>query len=137
MSVTNIVHVSFRVSGDLRKPILDGHVDMTFDAITTMAANVQAGKVRALGTSAATRSRALPGCLRSPKLACLASKQSSGSALSRRLARCLCRSRHDRSSEETAAARGFSARSILRNRGGANAPSTEAEPPEPFNHSPS
>jgi tripartite-type tricarboxylate transporter receptor subunit TctC len=60
MSVTNIVHVSFRVSGDLRKPILDGHVDMTFDAITTMAANVQAGKVRALGTSAATRSRVLP-----------------------------------------------------------------------------
>jgi tripartite-type tricarboxylate transporter receptor subunit TctC len=33
---------------------------MTFDAITTMAANVQAGQVRALGTSAATRSKVLP-----------------------------------------------------------------------------
>jgi tripartite-type tricarboxylate transporter receptor subunit TctC len=60
MTGTNIVHVSFRASGDLRESILDGHLDMTFDAITTMVANVQAGKVRALGTSAATRSKVLP-----------------------------------------------------------------------------
>jgi tripartite-type tricarboxylate transporter receptor subunit TctC len=60
MTGTKIIHVSFRASGDLRESILDGHLDMTFDAITTMAANVQAGKVRALGTSAATRSEVLP-----------------------------------------------------------------------------
>jgi tripartite-type tricarboxylate transporter receptor subunit TctC len=60
MTGTSIVHVSFHVSGELREAILEGHLDMTFDAITTMAANVQAGKVRALGTSAATRSKVLP-----------------------------------------------------------------------------
>jgi len=60
MTGTNIIHVVFRASGDLRESILDGHLDMTFDAITTMAANVKAGKVRALGTSAATRSEVLP-----------------------------------------------------------------------------
>jgi tripartite-type tricarboxylate transporter receptor subunit TctC len=60
MTGTNIVHVPYRVSGDLREAVLDGYIDMTFDAITTMAANVRAGKVRALGTSAATRCRVLP-----------------------------------------------------------------------------
>jgi tripartite-type tricarboxylate transporter receptor subunit TctC len=34
---------------------------MMFDAIPTMASKVQAGKVRALGTSGTTRSKALPG----------------------------------------------------------------------------
>jgi tripartite-type tricarboxylate transporter receptor subunit TctC len=60
MTGTNIIHVSFTASGDLRDSMLDGHLDMTFDAVTTMAANVQAGRVRALGTSAATRSEVLP-----------------------------------------------------------------------------
>jgi tripartite-type tricarboxylate transporter receptor subunit TctC len=60
MTGTSIIHVPYRVSTDLRDSIIDGHLDMTFDAITTMAENVQAGKVRALGTSAATRSKVLP-----------------------------------------------------------------------------
>jgi tripartite-type tricarboxylate transporter receptor subunit TctC len=60
MTGTDIVHVPHRASGDQRNAVLGGHVDMTFDAITTMAANVQAGQVRALGTSAATRSKVLP-----------------------------------------------------------------------------
>jgi tripartite-type tricarboxylate transporter receptor subunit TctC len=60
MTGTNIIHVPYRDSRDLRESIFDGHLDMTFDAITTMAENVQAGKVRALGTSAATRSKVLP-----------------------------------------------------------------------------
>jgi tripartite-type tricarboxylate transporter receptor subunit TctC len=60
MTGTNIVHVSFHASGDLRETMLEGRIDMTFDAITTMATNVHAGKVRALGTSAATRSKVLP-----------------------------------------------------------------------------
>ena len=61
MTGTDIVHVPHRASGDQRNAVLGGHLDMTFDAITTMAANVQAGQVRALGTSAATRSKVLPG----------------------------------------------------------------------------
>jgi tripartite-type tricarboxylate transporter receptor subunit TctC len=60
MTSTDIVHVPHRASGDQRNAVLGGHLDMTFDAITTMAANVQAGQVRALGTSAATRSKVLP-----------------------------------------------------------------------------
>jgi tripartite-type tricarboxylate transporter receptor subunit TctC len=60
MTGTDIVHVPHRASGDQRNAVLGGYVEMTFDAITTMAANAQAGQVRALGTSAAMRSRVLP-----------------------------------------------------------------------------
>jgi tripartite-type tricarboxylate transporter receptor subunit TctC len=60
MTGTDIIHVPYRASGDQRKAVLDGHNDMTFDAIPTMAARVQAGQVRALGTSSAMRSRVLP-----------------------------------------------------------------------------
>jgi tripartite-type tricarboxylate transporter receptor subunit TctC len=60
MTGTDIVHVPHRASGDQRNAVLGGHIEMTFDAITTMAPNVQAGLVRALGTSAATRSKVLP-----------------------------------------------------------------------------
>jgi tripartite-type tricarboxylate transporter receptor subunit TctC len=60
MTGTDIVHVPHRASGDQRKAVLDGRIEVTFDAITTMAAKVKSGDVRALGTSAATRSRVLP-----------------------------------------------------------------------------
>jgi tripartite-type tricarboxylate transporter receptor subunit TctC len=60
MTGTDIIHVPYRASSDQRKAVLDGHNDMTFDAIPTMAAKVLAGQVRALGTSSATRSRVLP-----------------------------------------------------------------------------
>jgi tripartite-type tricarboxylate transporter receptor subunit TctC len=60
MTGADIVHVSYRASGDQRKAVLDGHNNMTFDAISTMATKVQAGQVRALGTSSATRSKVLP-----------------------------------------------------------------------------
>jgi tripartite-type tricarboxylate transporter receptor subunit TctC len=60
MTGTDIIHVPYRASSDQRKAVLDGHNDMTFDAIPTMASKVQAGQVRALGTSSATRSRVLP-----------------------------------------------------------------------------
>jgi tripartite-type tricarboxylate transporter receptor subunit TctC len=60
MTGSDIVHVPHRASGDQRNAVLGGHLEMTFDAITTMAPNVQAGQVRALGTSAATRSKVLP-----------------------------------------------------------------------------
>jgi tripartite-type tricarboxylate transporter receptor subunit TctC len=59
MSGTNIVHVPHKASGEMRNSVIGGHVQMAFDAITTMAPNVKAGQVRALGTSATKRSTVL------------------------------------------------------------------------------
>jgi tripartite-type tricarboxylate transporter receptor subunit TctC len=59
MTGTNIVHVPHKASGEARNSVIGGHVQMMFDAITTMASNVRAGQVRALGTSAAKRSSVL------------------------------------------------------------------------------
>jgi tripartite-type tricarboxylate transporter receptor subunit TctC len=44
----------------MRSSVIGGHVQMAFDAVTTMTSNVKAGQVRALGTSAAKRSSVLP-----------------------------------------------------------------------------
>ena len=60
MSGTDIVHVPHKASGEARNSVIGGHVQMMFDAITTMASNVKAGQVRALGTSASKRSSVLP-----------------------------------------------------------------------------
>jgi tripartite-type tricarboxylate transporter receptor subunit TctC len=60
MSGTNIVHVPHKASGEMRNSVIGGHVHMAFDALTTMASNVKAGQVRALGTSATKRSKVLP-----------------------------------------------------------------------------
>ncbi len=60
MTGTDIVHVPHKASGDSRNAVLGGHIEMMIDAITTMAPNVQAGQVRALGTTALTRSKVLP-----------------------------------------------------------------------------
>jgi len=60
MSGTDMVHVPHKASGEMRNSVIGGHVQMAFDAITTMASNVKAGQVRAIGTSAAVRSTVLP-----------------------------------------------------------------------------
>ena len=60
MSGTDLVHVPHKASGEMRNSVIGGHVQMAFDAITTMAPNVKAAQVRALGTSAARRSTVLP-----------------------------------------------------------------------------
>src|SRR5215470_14156453 len=52
MTGTDIVHVPHKASGDSRNAVVGGHIEMMFDAITTMAPIAQAGQVRALGTSA-------------------------------------------------------------------------------------
>ena len=44
----------------MRNAVIGGHVQMAFDAITTMATNVKAGQVRALGTSSTKRTQVLP-----------------------------------------------------------------------------
>src|SRR2546423_1760857 len=59
MSGTNLVHVPHKASGEARSSVIGGHVQMMFDAITTMAPTVKTSQVRALGTSAAGRSTVL------------------------------------------------------------------------------
>jgi tripartite-type tricarboxylate transporter receptor subunit TctC len=61
MSGTNIVHVPHKASGEARNSVIGGHVHMMFDAITTMTPNVQAGQVRALGTTGTKRSELMAG----------------------------------------------------------------------------
>ena len=60
MSHTDIQHVPYRGSSGARNDVIGGQVQMMFDAITTMAPNVQAGQVRALGTTGDKRSTVLP-----------------------------------------------------------------------------
>ena len=60
MAGVDIVHVPYKGSSGARTDILGGQVQMMFDAITTMASNVQAGKLKALGTSGKVRSPVLP-----------------------------------------------------------------------------
>jgi tripartite-type tricarboxylate transporter receptor subunit TctC len=60
MSGTDIVHVPHKASGDMRNSVIGGHVQMMFDAITTMASIAKAGQVRALGTTGLKRSNITP-----------------------------------------------------------------------------
>jgi len=60
MSGTDIVHVAHRGSGEARSNVIGGHVQMMFDAVTTMTPNVQAGQVRALATTGLKRSELMP-----------------------------------------------------------------------------
>ena len=61
MTGTDLVHVPHRTANELRAAIIGGHVQMAFDAVTTIASNVQGGQLRALGTTSATkRSSVLP-----------------------------------------------------------------------------
>ncbi|HET7404086.1 MAG TPA: tripartite tricarboxylate transporter substrate binding protein [Usitatibacter sp.] len=60
MAGVDIVHVPYKGSSGARTDVLGGQVQMMFDAITTMAPNVQTGKLRALGTTGKVRSSVLP-----------------------------------------------------------------------------
>jgi tripartite-type tricarboxylate transporter receptor subunit TctC len=60
MTGTDIIHVPYKGSSGARNDIIAGQVQMMFDAITTMAPNVQSGQVRALGTTGKVRSEILP-----------------------------------------------------------------------------
>jgi len=56
----DVVHIPHKGSDQARLSILSGQVQMMFDAITTMAPNAQAGKVKALATSGKSRSSVMP-----------------------------------------------------------------------------
>ena len=60
MSGTDILHVPHRGSGEARAAVIGGHVQMMIDALTAMKGNVEAGQVRALGTTGSKRSSVLP-----------------------------------------------------------------------------
>ncbi len=60
MAKVDIVHVPYKGSSGARTDVLGGQVEMMFDAITTMAPNVQAGRVKALATTGRKRSSVLP-----------------------------------------------------------------------------
>jgi tripartite-type tricarboxylate transporter receptor subunit TctC len=60
MAGVDIVHVPHKGSDQARTAVLGGQVQMMFDAITTMAGQARAGKVRALGTTGSARSSVMP-----------------------------------------------------------------------------
>jgi tripartite-type tricarboxylate transporter receptor subunit TctC len=56
----DIVHVPYKGSTGARNDILGGQIQILFDSVPTMAPQIKAGLVRALGTSGKTRSAILP-----------------------------------------------------------------------------
>jgi len=56
----DIVHVPYKGSTGARNDILGGQIQILFDSVPTMAPQIKAGMVRALGTSGKTRSPILP-----------------------------------------------------------------------------
>jgi len=56
----DIVHVPYKGSTGMRTDILSGQIQILFDSIPTMAPQVKAGMVRALGTTGTARSPILP-----------------------------------------------------------------------------
>lgn len=60
MAGVDIEHIPYKGSDGARTGILGGQVHMMFDAITTMAGQARAGKVKALATSGRTRSQITP-----------------------------------------------------------------------------
>jgi tripartite-type tricarboxylate transporter receptor subunit TctC len=60
MAGIDVVHVPYRSSGEARSGVIGGQVQMMIDAVTTMVPNIQAGQVRALGTTGKNSSAVLP-----------------------------------------------------------------------------
>ena len=56
----DIVHVPYKGSTGARNDILSGQIQILFDSVPTMAPQIKAGMVRALGTSGKARSAILP-----------------------------------------------------------------------------
>ena len=60
MAGVNIVHVPHKGSDQARTAVLGGQVDIMFDAISTIVGHVNAGKLKALGTTGRSRSAVTP-----------------------------------------------------------------------------
>ena len=57
---TNILHVPYKGSTGARNDIISGQIEMMFDSVPSMAPMIQAGRVKALGTTGKVRSAILP-----------------------------------------------------------------------------
>lgn len=60
MSGTYLVHIPYKGSSGARTDVIGGQVELMFDAVTTMAEQVRAGKVKAIATTGKVRSDVLP-----------------------------------------------------------------------------
>ena len=60
MAGVYLVHIPYRGSSGARTDVIGGQVDVMFDAVTTMAEQIKAGKVRAIATTGKVRSDVLP-----------------------------------------------------------------------------
>ena len=60
MAGVYLVHIPYRGSSGARTDVIGGQVDVMFDAVTTMAEQIKAGKVKAIATTGKTRSDVLP-----------------------------------------------------------------------------
>jgi tripartite-type tricarboxylate transporter receptor subunit TctC len=60
MAGVYLVHIPYKGSSGARTDVMGGQVELMFDAVTTMAEVVKAGKVKALGTTGVQRSSVLP-----------------------------------------------------------------------------
>lgn len=57
---TDILHVPYKGSSGARNDIISGQIEMMFDSLPSMAPIIQAGRVKALGTTGKVRSAILP-----------------------------------------------------------------------------
>ena len=57
---TDILHVPYKGSSGARNDIISGQIEMMFDSVPSMAPMIQAGRVKALGTTGKMRSAILP-----------------------------------------------------------------------------
>jgi tripartite-type tricarboxylate transporter receptor subunit TctC len=60
MAGVSLVHIPYKGSSGARSDVIGGQVELMFDAVTTMAEHIRAGKVRALATTGRQRSAVLP-----------------------------------------------------------------------------
>ncbi len=60
MAGVSLVHIPYKGSSGARTDVIGGQVELMFDAVTTMAEQIRAGKVRALATTGRQRSAVLP-----------------------------------------------------------------------------
>ena len=60
MAGVYLVHIPYRGSSGARADVIGGQVDLMFDAVTTMAEQARAGKVRAIATTGRQRSEVMP-----------------------------------------------------------------------------
>ena len=60
MAKVEIQHVPYKLASAARTDVIGGQVQMMFDAVGTMAGNIQAKQVKALATTGKTRSVTLP-----------------------------------------------------------------------------